>query len=66
MQIQCNGKPTTVQEGQSLAGLLEELNLGPETVVVELNTTIIDRDQYAATLLREGDRVELIRFVGGG
>ncbi len=66
MQIQCNGKPATIREGQSLAGLLEELNLAPETVVVELNTTIIDRDQYAATLLREGDRVELIRFVGGG
>jgi len=66
MQITCNGKTTTVEDNATLERLLQTLDLDGDTVVVEINQTIIDRDQYATTRLAEGDRVELVRFVGGG
>lgn len=45
---------------------MKDLQLTPETVVVELNTTIIQPDSYDSTDIGEGDQVEIIRFVGGG
>jgi thiamine biosynthesis protein ThiS len=47
-------------------GLLERLDLVPETIVVEHNLEILDRASYDRVLLREGDRLELVHFVGGG
>ena len=66
MQILCNSQPREIDEQSDLARLLAELNLPADSVVAEINKKIIDRDQYAATRLAEGDQVELIRFVGGG
>jgi thiamine biosynthesis protein ThiS len=66
MQILCNGRQHDIDEGSTLGNLLEDLNLSPDTVVAEINKKVIDRDQYEALILSEGDQVELIRFVGGG
>jgi len=66
MQILCNGRQHDIDGGTTLGTLLEDLNLFPDTVVAEINKKIIDRDQYEALILSEGDQVELIRFVGGG
>jgi thiamine biosynthesis protein ThiS len=51
---------------RTLADLLAELSLTEQAVVAEVNGTVIDRKDYAATCLANGDVVELIRFVGGG
>ena len=66
MQILCNGQLRDINKQCTLALLLADLNLPADSVVAEINKKIIDRDQYAATRLQEGDKVELIRFVGGG
>ena len=50
----------------SLEDLFEELDLPPDSVVTEINKKIIQPDQYAQLQLKDGDHVELIRFVGGG
>jgi thiamine biosynthesis protein ThiS len=50
----------------SLSDLLEELGLGESAVVAELNGKIINRQDFAGTILAFGDKVELARFVGGG
>ncbi|MDH3349166.1 MAG: sulfur carrier protein ThiS [Desulfobulbaceae bacterium] len=55
-----------MENGLTLVDLLTELNLEPGTVVAEINTKIIEQDQYEQEVLRDGDSVELIRFVGGG
>ena len=66
MNITLNGNTTDFDTVATISDLLDNLKLVPETVVVELNTTIIQPDSYAATQLSEGDGVEIIRFVGGG
>lgn len=66
MRIILNGETREVETGYTVAGLLSELNLQAERVAVELNLTIVDRRAFAGTILREGDRVEVIGFIGGG
>jgi thiazole synthase len=45
---------------------LEQLQIRPARVVVEHNRHIVARDAYGATLLAEGDALEIVHFVGGG
>jgi thiamine biosynthesis protein ThiS len=66
MEIQVNGEPRQVPEGLDLAGLLQLLELRPETVVVEHNRTIVRRAGLAGTPIGPGDVVEIVHFVGGG
>ena len=66
MNIILNGNNTSYPGLVSVTDLLSRLKLTPETVVVELNTSIIQPTSYEATTIAEGDRVEIIRFVGGG
>lgn len=66
MTILVNGKQRTIQAGTTLAQLLDDLRLRPETLVVELNQTIIQPESYSHSSLQEEDCVEIIRFVGGG
>lgn len=61
-----NGKEMDFQEGITVEQLLNELNLPKEKVVVEVNLNIIDLSTYSSTALNNGDRVEIVRFVGGG
>ena len=64
--IVVNGKPRTVPDGTTVAGLLAELGLRPEQVAVERNRAIVPRAEHARTRLDEGDRLEIVTFVGGG
>lgn len=66
MNIIVNGNSKSFQDLFTVTDLLKSLQLPPETVVVELNTTITQPDSYDSTELAEDDRVEIIRFVGGG
>jgi sulfur carrier protein len=66
MQVQVNGEARDVAEGTTVVALLQQLNVVPERVVVEVNLTILRRHQHGATVLRPGDRVEIVEFVGGG
>jgi len=66
MELMVNGKPMQVAEGTTTAALLEQLAIYPERVVVEVNLTILKRDQLASTVLKAGDQVEIVHFVGGG
>ncbi|MCB1670970.1 MAG: sulfur carrier protein ThiS [Gammaproteobacteria bacterium] len=66
MEIQVNGKPVTVTEATSLAGLIEQLSLQGGRVAVEVNREIVPRSRYDATLLNSGDQVEIVQAIGGG
>jgi len=66
MNITVNGNNKSIQDISTVTDLLEHLQLSPETVVVELNTTIIQPDSYSSATLADSDQVEIIRFVGGG
>ncbi|MBA3049074.1 MAG: sulfur carrier protein ThiS [Alphaproteobacteria bacterium] len=65
MLIQVNGEHREVEAATILA-LVEELGLDVRKVAVERNLEIVPRSLHATTALTDGDRVELVQFVGGG
>jgi thiamine biosynthesis protein ThiS len=66
MKIQLNGEQKDFQEGLDLKGLVEHLGMKPDRVAVELNLEIVPRGSWQGTWLKEGDRLEIVHFVGGG
>ena len=66
MHLTVNGESRECAEGMTVTQLLEQLGVQPERVVVEVNLTILKRAQHPQTALREGDRIEIVQFVGGG
>ncbi len=66
MEIILNGEPKQMSEGLTVESLLAQLAIRPERVVVEVNVTILKRQQHPTTMLKPGDRVEIVHFVGGG
>ena len=66
MTVVVNGEETQIANGTCVDAVIEALGLKPERVAVELNSTIIRRAQWTSTALSEGDRVEIVHFVGGG
>ena len=66
IKIVVNGKPQTAPEGQTILGLLRELQLEPERVAVELDRHIVKQPRWAETVLASGAQLEIVQFVGGG
>jgi sulfur carrier protein len=66
MHIQLNGETFELPDGESVAGLIERLDLAGRRVAVELNLDIVPRSQHASTALRDGDQVEVVHAIGGG
>lgn len=66
MKIHINGEEKEIAQGLSVAGLLDELQIRPARVVVELNRTILSRESHGSTSLKDGDMLEIVHFVGGG
>jgi sulfur carrier protein len=65
MLIQVNGEERSV-EPMSVLAFLESLDIDPQRVAVELNLDILPKGAYSVTLLNDGDRLEIVHFVGGG
>lgn len=61
-----NGACREVSSDTNVSLLLSSLNIAPERIAVEVNLTIIDKEQFHKTSLQEGDKIEIISFVGGG
>jgi thiamine biosynthesis protein ThiS len=66
LQLQVNGERREVVDNLSLQGLITQLNLPSERIAIELNREVVRRSAWAATILSEDDRVEIVHFVGGG
>lgn len=66
MRIEVNGEPREVADGLTVRELLVQLALGDQVVAVERNEEIVPRAEHVSARLAEGDRVEIVHFVGGG
>jgi sulfur carrier protein len=66
MQIILNGQKKEIPAGLTVEELLRHLAIKPERVAVEINEEIVRKAAYAATDVKEGDRVEVVQFMGGG
>ena len=66
MWLLLNGERREVANGLSLAELVETLRLAPERIAIEFNQSVVRRADWSTLMLKEGDRVEVVHFVGGG
>lgn len=66
LQVTVNEEAREVAAGTTLAGLVERLALAPERLAVEHNRRVVPRAEWPRVELSEGDRVEIVHFVGGG
>jgi len=66
MRITVNDRQETVDDGTTVAQLLARLDLAPVRVAVEINEELVPRKTFDATALNDGDRIEIVTFVGGG
>jgi thiamine biosynthesis protein ThiS len=66
MKLTINGEDRVFEKPLTLGGLVEQLGMKTDRVAVELNRDIVPRDHWARTELVEGDRLEIVHFVGGG
>ncbi|VAX26402.1 hypothetical protein MNBD_NITROSPIRAE01-1672 [hydrothermal vent metagenome] len=66
MQVEINGLKQEILPNSNVLQLLQQFEIAAEGIAVEINLTVIDRQAYDATVLQDGDTVEIIRFIGGG
>ncbi|MFZ5467039.1 MAG: sulfur carrier protein ThiS [Pseudomonadota bacterium] len=66
MNIILNGASHAIEDGATVASLIDALGLAGQRLAVEVNGEIVPRGEHAAHILREGDKVEVVRAIGGG
>jgi thiamine biosynthesis protein ThiS len=66
MKIEINGEEKILPEAMSLVELVSFLNLVPERLAIELNRSVVRKNDWPSTALSDGDRIEIVHFVGGG
>ena len=66
MNILLNGKVETVSESTVLMDIIKSKKLTPETLIVEINGKILKKDEYNSKIVQKNDKIEILRFVGGG
>ena len=66
MLITVNGKPMAIETGMTIDGLLTHLSIKREYTAVAVNREITPKSEYATVKLADGDKVEIVRPMGGG
>ncbi|RII30100.1 MAG: thiamine biosynthesis protein ThiS [Geobacter sp.] len=66
MLVMLNGEQTNIKENCTVVQLLEQLHIGRERVAVEVNRDIVPKAAYDSHTLADGDKIEIVHFVGGG
>lgn len=66
MQLMVNGEARELPDNSTVKHLLENLQLAATRVAVEVNLEIVPRATYAERTLQDGDKIEIVHFVGGG
>ncbi|PHS29297.1 MAG: thiamine biosynthesis protein ThiS [Robiginitomaculum sp.] len=66
MKITLNGEDHEVEEGTTITALLGALKIPLVKVAVERNLSIVSRSTFDQVILQKGDRIEIVRFIGGG
>lgn len=66
MIVRINGEDTELTENTSVQNLLDSRQISADTVVIELNRDILPSESFDETILKDGDHLEVLRFVGGG
>ena len=65
-KIQLNGDPYEINNGTNLNELLNKLKIQKNKVAIEVNGEIVEKNKYLNLILSNGDKVEIVQFIGGG
>ena len=66
LRVQINGEAQEISDGLALSDLIAELSLAPERIAIEHNQHVVRRNEWPTTIIADGDRIEIVHFVGGG
>ena len=66
MKVFVNGSEKKILSSTTISELIGSLKINSQNVLIEVNREVVVKRDYSATVLKEGDEIELIRFVGGG
>ena len=66
MKLTINGKADSIEGGSTVLHLLAAKKIDPAVVVVEVNKSIVKKENFGTAVIRDNDSVEILRFVGGG
>ncbi len=66
MILTLNGEKKDIQDNLTVEGLLRNMEIEPARVAVEVNLNIIKKNDFHTCVLKDGDKVEIVNFVGGG
>ena len=66
MHIHVNGKKFQLKNGMKIPNLAKELGLNLSKVAIEINESVIPREEYKKLILKKGDKIEIVTFLGGG
>lgn len=66
MKLIINGQERSFEVGINVSQLIEQLNIKSEKVAIERNLEIVPRANYSETQLSDGDKIEIVQFIGGG
>ena len=66
MEITLNGEKFTLETGSNIVNLIDKLDLDVDKLAIERNLEIVPKSKFAMTIIEEGDKLELVHFIGGG
>ena len=66
MEIILNGERELIEKEYSVTELVQELQMKPDIVTVSVNGDILNRDDFDKTMVKDGDAVDILLFMGGG
>jgi thiamine biosynthesis protein ThiS len=66
LRVQVNGEIRELPDELTLDALVRQLAIAPERLAIELNREVVRRARWAETVVRDGDQIEIVHFVGGG
>lgn len=66
LRIIVNGKEDFAEDGTTIADLIAVKGFNPKTIIIEYNYELVLSESWNGILLKEDDRLEILRFVGGG
>ena len=66
MEITLNGEKFTLETGSNIVNLIDKLDLDVDKLAIERNLEIIPKSKFAMTIIEEGDKLEIVHFIGGG
>ena len=66
MDITLNGEKFTLETGSNIVNLIDKLELNADKLAIERNLEIVPKSKFAMTIIEEGDKLEIVHFIGGG